>query len=54
MDSGFNLNSSYYQSENVDLVEQADVNYRHNGLDMFAMFRYDKMNFVNAPMYIRL
>lgn len=42
---GFNLNSSYYQSENVDLVEQADVNYRHNGLDMFAMFRYDKMEF---------
>ena len=41
----FNLNSSYYQSENVDLVEQADVNYRHNGLDMFAMFRYDKMEF---------
>lgn len=21
------------------------MNYRHNGLDMFAMFRYDKMEF---------
>lgn len=42
---GFNLHSGYYQSENVDLVEQADINYRHNGLDLFAMFRYDKMEF---------
>lgn len=42
---GFNLNSSYYQSENIDLVEQADINYRHDGLDLFAMFRYDKMEF---------
>ena len=30
------------QSQNSDFVEQADVNYRHNGLDVFAMVRFDK------------
>lgn len=42
---GFNLRSSYYQSKNVDLMEQADMNYRHNGLDMFGMFQYDKVEY---------
>lgn len=36
------LRSSYDQSQNSDFVEQADVNYRHNGLDVFAMVRFDK------------
>lgn len=39
---GVSLRSSYYQSENVDLTEQADVNYRHDGLDLFGTFRYSK------------
>lgn len=39
---GMNLRSSYDQSQNSDFVEQANVNYRHNGLDVFAMVRFDK------------
>ena len=41
---GVSLRSSYDQSQNSDFVEQADVNYRHNGLDVFAMVRFDKTN----------
>lgn len=39
---GVNLRSSYDQSQNSDFVEQADINYRHNGLDVFGMVRFDK------------
>ena len=39
---GMSLRSSYDQSQNSDFVEQADVNYRHNGLDVFGMIRFDK------------
>lgn len=39
---GVSLRSSYDQSQNFDFVEQADVNYRHNGLDVFGMIRFDK------------
>ncbi|MGG6546942.1 UNVERIFIED_CONTAM: hypothetical protein NY100_16200, partial [Prevotella sp. 15_C9] len=31
---GFDLRSSYYQSENIDLIEQANFIYRHKGLDV--------------------
>lgn len=36
----FDVRSSYYQSENTDLIEQANVNYRHVGLDLFGSFDY--------------
>lgn len=39
---GVSLRSSYDQSQNSDFIEQADVNYRHNGLDIFGMVRFDK------------
>ncbi len=39
---GFDLRSSYYQSENTDLVEQVNMNYRHNNLDLFGTFRFDR------------
>lgn len=39
---GVSLRSSYDQSQNSDFVEQADINYRHNGLDIFGMVRFDK------------
>lgn len=39
---GISLRSSYDQSQNADFVEQADVNYRHNSLDVFGMIRFDK------------
>ena len=41
---GMSLRSSYDQSQNSDFVEQANVNYRHNGLDVFGMI---KMTFWN-------
>lgn len=37
---GFNLRSSYYQSENTDLYNQIDFNYRHKKLDIFATLGY--------------
>lgn len=39
---GFDVRSSYYQSKNVDLMEQVNMNYRHNSLDLFGSFRYIK------------
>lgn len=39
---GLSLRSSYDQSQNADFVEQANVNYRHNGLDVFSMIRFEK------------
>jgi len=38
---GFNLRSSYYQSKNTDLIEQANFNYRHNNLDIFGSVNYN-------------
>ena len=37
---GFDVRSSYFQSENTDLVEQLNWNYRHNSLDVFGTFHY--------------
>lgn len=37
---GFDIRSSYYQSKNVDLIDQINMNYRHNNLDIFGMFQY--------------
>lgn len=39
---GFDLRSSLYQSENTDLVESLNMNYRHNGLDIFGSLTYNK------------
>lgn len=44
---GFDLRSSYFQSKNVDLIDEADWNYRHNGLDLFGTFHYSLMNNYN-------
>ena len=40
---GFNLRSSYYQSDNTDLIEQANLNYRHNNLDIFGSVYYNQI-----------
>ena len=40
---GFNLRSSYYQSDNTDLIEQANFNYRHNNLDIFGSVYYNQI-----------
>ena len=36
----FDVRSSYYQSQNTDLREQLNVNYRKNGWDIFGTFNY--------------
>ena len=43
---GFDLRSSYYQSENVDLVEQLNLNYRKNGWDIFGTMAYYQNEFL--------
>jgi len=40
----FDLRSSYYQSENTDLVEQLNMNYRIKGLDIFQTLKYIRDN----------
>ncbi|MDD2284976.1 MAG: carboxypeptidase-like regulatory domain-containing protein [Paludibacter sp.] len=39
---GFDVRSSYYQSQNIDLREQLNMNYRQNGLDIFGTFSYSR------------
>lgn len=40
---GFDVRSSYYQSENLDLIEQVNMNYRHNNFDVFGTFGYERV-----------
>lgn len=40
---GFNLRSSWWQSENTDLIETINMNYRHKGLDIFGTVSYSQM-----------
>lgn len=44
---GFDLRSSYYQSRNTDLIDEANWNYRHNRLDLFGTLQYSLMNNYN-------
>lgn len=39
---GFDVRSSYWQSQNTDLTEQLNLNYRKNGLDIFGTFSYNR------------
>lgn len=41
---GFDIRSSYYQSQNTDLMEQLSFNYRHDDLDIFGSFYYMHSN----------
>ena len=41
---GFDVRSSYYQSENVDLVEQLNWKYRHGRLELFGGHGYSLDN----------
>lgn len=43
---GANLRSSYYRSENTDWIEQANLNYRHNDLDIFTNLRFSHMDYL--------
>jgi len=37
----FDVRSSYWQSQNTDLTEQLNLNWRKNGLDLFGTFYYN-------------
>lgn len=41
---GFDVRSSYFQSENTDLIEQMNMNYRKNRLDLFASLKYTRIS----------
>ena len=41
---GFNLKSEYFQSQNTDLSEVVNLNYRKNKLDIFTNLRYSLYN----------
>ncbi|WP_298646429.1 hypothetical protein [uncultured Proteiniphilum sp.] len=38
----FDVRSSYWQSQNTDLTEQLNLNYRCNGWDVFTTFTYNR------------
>ena len=38
----FDVRSSYWQSQNTDLTEQLNLNYRKNGWDIFGTFSYNR------------
>ena len=39
---GFDLRSSYFHSQNTDLIEQLNINYRNNGWDLFGTFKFNR------------
>ena len=39
---GFDLRSSYNQSQNTDLTEQLNMNYRKDGWDVFGTFKFNR------------
>ncbi|MDO5742770.1 MAG: TonB-dependent receptor, partial [Vagococcus sp.] len=39
---GFDVRSSYYQSQNTDLREQLNINYRKKGLDLFGTIGFNQ------------
>lgn len=43
---GIEVRSTWEQSQNTDLNEQLNLNYRHNNLDVFAQFQYIHTNSV--------
>ena len=51
---GFDLRSSYYQSENVDLVKQLNLNYRKNGWNIFGTRGSLLCKIINMNFYLYL
>lgn len=42
----FDVRSSYYQSQNIDLREQLNMNYRKNGWDVFGTLSYSRNEWI--------
>ena len=43
---GFDVRSSYYKSQNIDLNEQLNINYRRNGWDVFGTFKFNQNQYI--------
>ena len=43
---GFDLRSTYLQTENTDLREQLNLNYRHKGWDIFGTLKYERYAYI--------
>lgn len=49
---GFDVRSSYYQSQNIDLIEQLNANYRKKGWDIFGTIKFNRNNwFQDSKMW---
>ena len=42
---GFNLRSTWYQSQNTDLYETLNMNYRHKGFDIFGTLSFNQSEY---------
>ena len=47
---GFDLRSSYLQTENTDLRQQLNVNYRNNGWDLFGTLKYERYAYLQESI----
>ena len=47
---GFDLRSTYLQTENTDLRQQLNVNYRNNGWDLFGTLKYERYAYLQESI----
>ncbi len=47
---GFDLRSTYLQTENTDLRQQLNVNYRNNGWDLFSTLKYERYAYLQESI----
>lgn len=43
---GFDIRSTYLQTENTDLRQQLNLNYRHKGWDIFGTIKYERYAYI--------
>ncbi|MBK5196314.1 MAG: TonB-dependent receptor [Proteiniphilum sp.] len=44
---GFDVRSTYLQTENTDLRQQLNLNYRHQGWDIFGTLKYERYAYIH-------
>ncbi|MFA5637223.1 MAG: carboxypeptidase-like regulatory domain-containing protein [Anaerovoracaceae bacterium] len=47
---GFDLRSTYLQTENTDLRQQLNMNYRNNGWDLFGTLKYERYAYLQESI----
>lgn len=47
---GFDLRSTYLQTENTDLRQQLNINYRNNGWDLFGTVKYERYAYLQESV----